>query len=109
LAIITHGNFIFAAPGAVVIMGYLNREQTGIVGMAGPLTNIILSLLFFFLMGLNSSIAKYGMQINAWLALFNLIPFPPLDGEKVINWNSNVWVLLFGISMILLFYSLRFY
>jgi Zn-dependent protease len=37
------------------------------------------------------SIATVGMQINASLALFNLIPMGVFDGAKIIKWNRYVW------------------
>ena len=40
-------NFIFAAPGAVYIHGeYISDEQNGKISLAGPLTNIVLALIF---------------------------------------------------------------
>jgi len=61
-----------------------------LVAIAGPLTNIILSFLFFLVLyfsgasGLVGSILMYGMQINMGFALFNIIPIPPLDGSRVL-------------------------
>jgi Zn-dependent protease len=31
--------------------------------------------------------------VNGWFATFNLIPFGPLDGAKVLRWRPSVWVL----------------
>jgi Zn-dependent protease len=36
-------------------------------------------------------LALAGMNINASLALFNLLPFGVFDGAKVIKWNRAVW------------------
>ena len=45
--------FIFAAPGAVVIKAsYIHPSKNGKISLAGPLTNIILALLFFALIPL---------------------------------------------------------
>jgi Zn-dependent protease len=38
--------FVFAAPGAVHIKGYINKMQNGIFSLAGPLMNLILALVF---------------------------------------------------------------
>ncbi len=96
---------IFAAPGAVYIYGpHLTRSQHGIISVAGPLTNILVAIIFFILnlvLGiflaneLISIVLIYGAMINLWLAFFNLIPFPPLDGSKVLAWNPVVWAILF--------------
>lgn len=97
--------FIFAAPGAVVISGIVSGEENGKIAAAGPLTNIILAILFWFLgqfFGFNM-IFQSGFRINAWLALFNLIPFWELDGLKVMNWNTGVWLGLIAISGVLTF------
>lgn len=90
--------FIFAAPGAVMIRGHLTRHQTGRISAAGPGMNILVSLLFLPLalssVGIWQAIGKYGFIINAWLALFNMIPFAMFDGVKIWDWNRAVYVLM---------------
>lgn len=92
--------FVFAAPGAVYIFGrHLTLKQNGLISLAGPLTNIILALVFVTLMFSPFSVLQmlgfFGVWINLFLALFNLIPFGPLDGAKVFIWNPAVWALVF--------------
>jgi Zn-dependent protease len=72
--------FIFAAPGGVQISGHISRKQYGHISLAGPVTNIILAvlvlpLLLFNPAGVLGMILRYAFFINAWLALFNMIPF----------------------------------
>ncbi len=89
--------FIFAAPGAVLIYGKINKEKNGKISLAGPLTNFILALFFLiftFILSSESlffSIFNYGFQINSFIALFNLIPFMNLDGEKIVKWNKPIY------------------
>jgi Zn-dependent protease len=105
------GGIMFAAPGAVYITPYkrefafrvarLSRKQNGLINLAGPLTNIVIGIgmvltSFFFPLELFSLTAR----VSFFLALFNLIPIPPLDGSKVIGWNSKVWALAFGLCII---------
>ncbi len=91
--------FILAAPGAVVIKGFLTREKNGKISLAGPMTNIILAFLFFALLLLfNSSgilrlFLMYGLTINSLLALFNMIPLQPFDGYNVYIWNKTIYVI----------------
>jgi Zn-dependent protease len=49
-----------------------------------------------------SSISYYVSYINVFLALFNLIPFGPLDGLKIYRWKKGIWGLLIGLDIILL-------
>jgi Zn-dependent protease len=96
---------VFAAPGAVQIFGSPNRKEYGHISVAGPLTNIVIAIMFlsasFFLSGIIGSISLIIGYINIFLALFNLLPFGPLDGRKVMSWRFDVWVILFIVSIII--------
>jgi Zn-dependent protease len=66
---------------------------TALTALAGPLSNIILALLaglvnLIFKPGLDSifeTILLTFASINIALAVFNLIPIPPLDGHKIVR------------------------
>jgi len=107
--------FIFAAPGAVMISGFVSKEQNGKISAVGPLINIILALLFIGLGTLLSlmiggippllnKIIFYGFFINAWLAFFNMIPFPPFDGSKVMAWSVPAWAGIAAVSGFMVFF-----
>ncbi|MCD6434530.1 MAG: site-2 protease family protein, partial [Candidatus Diapherotrites archaeon] len=40
----------------------------------------------------------WGAYINFFLAFFNLLPVPPLDGSKVIVWNKFVWLITIAVA-----------
>lgn len=93
--------FILAAPGAVHIRSLhrpITREKNGKISVAGPVSNIVLSVVFLILIlifgseGFGGAIFSYGLSINSLLAAFNLIPVRPFDGEAVKNWNLKVYV-----------------
>lgn len=96
--------FVFAAPGAVMIGGYVTKKNSGKIAAAGPLMNlmiasIFLTLLFVFPIG----ILSYGFKINAWLALFNMIPLWAFDGLKILTWNKKVYLAIAAVSLIFFF------
>ncbi|MFH1590618.1 MAG: hypothetical protein ABIC95_01685 [archaeon] len=98
--------FVFAAPGAVVIHGHLTKKESAIVSAAGPATNILLSLLFWPLIaagGFLGLIAAYGFRINAFLAVFNMIPVWQLDGAKILPYSKVMFGVLIGMPAIMLF------
>ncbi len=100
--------FIFAAPGAVMIAGRVSPRQNGHISIAGPLTNFILAMLFlpFALMGLGlvSTVARFGLLINTWIGLFNLLPFLNFDGKKILHWSKQAYfsLVLFGVIMLII-------
>jgi len=92
--------FIFAAPGAVVIRHSpgsaatpeQHRQNIGLISIAGPVTNITLALVFMALDYFNPTLLFFlGARINTWLAIFNLLPFGPLDGAKIFLWSKPAW------------------
>ena len=97
LALITSlFGIILAVPGAVFIKTPIRKDQHGKVALAGPMTNIVLAV-FFIAIGLAlpeplNVVARYGALINAWLALFNMMPFLGADGSKVLAWNKPVYI-----------------
>ena len=102
--------FIFAAPGAVMISGgNINIKKYGKISAAGPILNLILAVIFFFLRYLDISnsvnlIGQYGFLINSWLALFNMIPLGQFDGRKIFAWSKTVWIAIVAIAVIFLFF-----
>jgi len=101
---------VFVAPGAVIIFGNIDYKQNGKVSMAGPLTNIILAIALLPLLFINFSstivqnIVDSGYLINAWLALFNMIPFWNFDGAKIYAWNRKVFYTMIALSAFLIFF-----
>src|SRR3989338_6835259 len=100
--------FVFAAPGAVMISGRINKRKNGIISAAGPLVNIALAIMFLALSfaGLPTIfklVASYGFMINSWLALFNMLPFWLFDGSKVWAWSKTAYALIAASAFALVF------
>jgi Zn-dependent protease len=95
--------FVFAAPGAVQIKGYVNKAQQGLIALAGPLMNLLLALAFLpgmlLFKGLLGFAFLYGFLINSWLGLFNMIPVGNFDGAKIYSWNKRAY---FVVAILLL-------
>ncbi len=113
IAISFLGIFI-AAPGAVWHRGLLTARQSGIIALAGPVTNLLLSILFLCLFvpviilqppafDLWITVCYVGFRFNAWIGLFNMIPAGPFDGAKVLAWDWKVFAVTVAIGVGLAF------
>jgi Zn-dependent protease len=97
--------FLFAAPGATVIGGMGSAPDWGKTSLAGPALNLVEGSVF-----LTAGVALYEFAghgsavtflillafINGWFATFNMLPFGPLDGRKVLRWSTPVWATFFA-------------
>lgn len=102
---------IFIAPGAVYFtaraghIGSKSMEKYGKIGLAGPLVNLGLASVFGLVAIFATSpfvqyIGYTGTYVNSFLAIFNLIPFAPLDGQKIISWDKRIWGFVMGLAVI---------
>lgn len=90
--------------GVVYTSGTTNTEHNGKSNLAGPLTNFVIAAALAIISILMSVIGvplfplgillRYGVQLNAFLGLFNMIPIQPFDGATVRHWNNRVWIAL---------------
>lgn len=69
------------------------RQGEFLIALAGPMSNILLAVIFGLIIRFASTgaavtpfieICSYIVIINLVLAIFNLIPLPPLDGSKLL-------------------------
>ncbi len=95
--------FLFASPGAVMIAGSMNAEKNGKISIAGPAVNMVMCAIgiigWLLTNGSDFVIFFYLLtSLNAMLAVFNLIPIPPLDGSKILAWNKVIWGVAIGIA-----------
>jgi len=80
-----------AKPVPVNPLNYRNyRWGEFAVSAAGPVSNLVLAAVFALVLRLGiqnpglMAMAQIGVSINILLALFNLIPIPPLDGSHIL-------------------------
>lgn len=112
--VLAFAGIFIAAPGAVWHRGRLTLRQGGLIALAGPVTNLALSLLFLFglcafallnlpLPTLVLVTLIIGFKFNAWLGLFNMIPAGPFDGAKVLAWSWQVFAVTVAVGIVLAF------
>jgi len=95
-------------------------RDSALLALAGPAANFSLALFFGLLMriGANSALGLAFLpflgiivQINLILAIFNLLPIPPLDGSKILFYffpSPKLEIFLYQYSFIILLIFIMF-
>jgi len=91
------------------------KTDPAIIGVAGPLSNLLLALIFALIIRLSpyttlNLILSLGVLANLALLIFNLIPIPPLDGSKLLyallpanSWRLKESLERYGIFILIFF------
>jgi len=120
VAKLTGGGIIFGWAKPVPINPYNFRDQkygSAKVALAGPGANLAIALIFGLALRFFPAIAvlpgldlmfSYIVYINIFLAIFNLLPVPPLDGSHILftflppgTENLKIFLSQFGIFILL--------
>jgi len=107
--------FLWAAPGAVLIMGNIGPKENGKISLAGPGSNLIVALAclpfwMFAISGVPDMVANIASSLyyfSVFLGAFNMIPIMPFDGAKIWHWSKPVYVatlLAAGLMLFIAFY-----
>ncbi|QQS27103.1 site-2 protease family protein [bacterium] len=94
LLILAGSPVIFGAARPVPFTPYMVRggkKGAALIALAGPASNLVLAAIIALVIRLVPSLALAGsgllismMTVNIALALFNLLPIPPLDGSRIL-------------------------
>lgn len=96
LLIVIHSPFVFGWAKPVPVnfsnLRHYKRDMV-IVGIAGPASNILIAIIGTIVIRLMSIpawtvgglVLEFIVIINLLLAVFNLVPVPPLDGSRVVS------------------------
>ncbi|HPP64961.1 MAG TPA: site-2 protease family protein [Candidatus Paceibacterota bacterium] len=90
------------------------RRDTALLAFAGPMANLLLALVLGVIIRLNFLpenlvyYLAYIVLINIGLAIFNLVPLPPLDGSKILLYffpsqKLEIFLLQYGNLLLILF------
>lgn len=96
LLLVTGSPILFGAAKPIPYNPYNFTNQKwgeAIVAIAGPASNVVIAIIFALLirsaevLQLSQTFVTLAFQVivlNIFLALFNLVPIPPLDGSKIL-------------------------
>lgn len=90
----------FSRPGRTIINNPdgLGARKQGIIAIAPCITSLLLSIVFLLIMAYGNGyelIGSEGFKIGMMICVYGLLPFEPMDGVKVLDWNKLAWGIVF--------------
>ncbi len=98
--------FKIIAPGEVAFYSLYripSVKDVATISLMGPLSNILLAIalktscIILSVQGFNNYVVDLLFHVgsfNGYIAFFNLIPIPPLDGSKIVRFSLQLWFTL---------------
>lgn len=117
ILIISGSPVIFGAAKPVPVDPFNLRDgkkDMALVAVGGPLTNIIIAIITAVLLRFtNSPILYLILRLNLLLAVFNLLPIPPLDGSKIVamflpDREAAMYLSISSIGILIIFFLIAF-
>ncbi len=116
IGLLTEGAITFSAIGYTILSTFFSErighkyknisyEESGKIALSGTITHILLALSSLVLYPINRVFFNEILKANTFMAIFNLIPIPPIDGHKIFWWSRLVWVTAFIVSLFIMFFG----
>lgn len=101
ILLLSNSGFLFGGAKPVPVNYYRLRHPARdmmLVAIAGPLANVLIATLLLLVLKvlvyqagigpdtLVYDVLRIAVQFNLVIAIFNMVPVPPLDGSRVLNW-----------------------
>jgi hypothetical protein len=91
---------VYAIPARTVINNAdrIGGKQQAIIFFAGPAVSFALAILFLLVTPLGGTfrtVGLLGFSMNLLSAAYSLMPFDPMDGNKLYRWKKLFWALIF--------------
>lgn len=91
---------VFAAPARTIInnTASLGKRNVGVTMLAGSAVSIALACVFLLVALIGGgfiAIGMLGVSMCLLSVVYSMMPFEPMEGKKVFEWNKLVWAIIF--------------
>ncbi len=121
ICFVTRGYAVLVIPGGIMMYALeghrlgkwryqMSYKDLGIVSLIGPLSNIVLAILFklMLIVAPGHILLTKALAVNLWFAVFTILPIPRLDGLNIFYSGRMTWVFVFAgtvVASLLLYFT----